>query len=102
MARQLANQMHDVLAHQRLTTSQPELPNALFDEDTAEPVKFLEREQVLLRQEGHVLGHAISAAEIAAVGNRHAQIADRATEGVDHVHLQALPVASAASLYIAM
>ncbi len=40
----------------------------------------------LLGQEGHVLGHAIHAAEIAAVGDRYAQIADRATEGVDHVH----------------
>jgi hypothetical protein len=38
---------------------------------------------VPLGQEGHVLGHAIDAAEVAAVGHRHAQIGDRAPERVD-------------------
>ncbi len=86
MARQLAHQMHDVLAHQRLAAGQPELAHALLDEDRAEPVELFQRQQILLRQEGHILGHAIGAAEIAAVGDRDAQIADCATEGVDHVH----------------
>ena len=53
------------------------------DEGRAEPVEFLERQQVLLGQEGHVLGHAIDAAEVAAVGDRHAQIGDRPAERVD-------------------
>ena len=35
-----------------------------------------------LGQEGHVLGHAIDAAEIAAVGDRDAQVADGALERV--------------------
>ena len=86
MARKLAHQMHDVLAHQRLAAGQPQLADALLDEDGAEPVELFERQQVLLRQEGHVLGHAIGAAEVAAVGDRYAQIGDRATERVDHVH----------------
>ena len=53
----------------------PELAHAACDEGRAEPVELLEREQVLLRQEGHVFRHAIDAAEVAAVGDRNAQIA---------------------------
>src|SRR5690606_17273064 len=49
-----------------------------------EPVQFLEREEILARQEGHVLGHAIGAAEVAAIGHRDAQIGDRPPEGVNH------------------
>ena len=49
----------------------------------AEPVELLERQQVLLRQEGHVLRHAIDAAEVAAVGHRDAQIGDVPAERVD-------------------
>ena len=40
-------------------------------------------EQIGLRQERHVLRHAIDAAEVAAVGHRNAQIRDRAPERVD-------------------
>ena len=54
-----------------------------LDEGRAEPVEFLERQHVLLRQERHVLRHAIDAAEVAAVGHRDAQIGDRPAERVD-------------------
>ena len=91
MARQLAHQVHDVLAHQRLAAGQPQFLHALFDEDGAEPVQLFQRQEVLLGQEGHVLGHAVDAAEVAAVGDRDAQIADCAAERVDHVHQVALP-----------
>lgn len=86
MPRQLAHQMHDVLAHQRFAAGEAQFAHTLFDEDGAEPVKFLKRQQILLGKERHVLGHAIGTAEIAAVGDRHAQVADRATERIDHVH----------------
>ena len=36
------------------------------------------------RQEGHGLGHAIDAAEVAAVGDRDPQIGDAPAERVDH------------------
>ena len=49
----------------------------------AEPVELLERQQILLGQERHVLRHAIDAAEIAAVRDRDPQIGDRAAERVD-------------------
>ena len=40
-------------------------------------------EHVALRQEVHPLRHAIDAAEIAAIGDRDAQIGDRAAERVE-------------------
>ncbi|MNZ96297.1 hypothetical protein D3C78_1154860 [compost metagenome] len=72
MSAEVPHQRHDVLAHQRLAASQPQLAHAARDEDGTEAVEFFERQKVLLRQEGHVLGHAIGAAEIAAVGHGNA------------------------------
>ncbi len=79
-----AHQLHDVLAHQRLAAGQAQLPHALADEGRAQPVELLKRQEVALGQKFHVLGHAIGAAEVAAVGDRNAQIGDRAPERVDH------------------
>jgi hypothetical protein len=84
VAAKLFDQMHDVLAHQRLAAGQPQFLHALLDEHRAQPVQFLERQKVLLRQEGHVFRHAIGAAKIAAVGHRHAQIGDVSAEGIGH------------------
>ncbi len=53
------------------------------DEGRAHPVQFLQRQQFLLGQEGHVFGHAIDTAEIAAVSDRNAQIGDGAGKGVN-------------------
>jgi len=81
--RESADQSHDVLADQRLAAGQTKLANAAVDEGGAQPVEFLERKDVLLGQEGHVLRHAIDTAEIAAVGDRHSQIGDRPAERID-------------------
>ena len=59
------------------------LRTPLRDEGAAEPVELLERQQVLLRQERHVLRHAVDAAEVAAVRHRDAQIGDRPPERID-------------------
>ena len=83
MARQRRNQRHDAAPHQRLAAGQAQLAHALGDERAAQPVEFLQAEQVGLRQERHVLRHAIDAAEIAAVGHRNAQIGDGAMKRVD-------------------
>src|SRR5262249_19225651 len=66
---------------------EPQLRDALGDEGAAQPVEFLEREQVALGQERHVLGHAVDAAEIAAVRDRDAQVGDAAPERVDQRRL---------------
>ena len=62
------------------------------DEHAGDPLDLLEREQLASRHEAVVaaedlLRHAVRAAEVAAVGDRDAQIAERPAEGVEHVHL---------------
>ena len=77
---------NSVMMPRRTSGSPPvsrSLRTPLRDEGRAQPVELLERQQVGLRQERHVLGHAIDAAEIAAVRHRHAQIGDRPRERVD-------------------
>ncbi len=83
MAAEVAKQREDVAPHQRLAAGDAQLAHAVPNEDGAEPVEFLEREQVALGEEGHVLRHAVDAAEIAAVGHRDAQVGDRPPERVD-------------------
>jgi hypothetical protein len=83
MARHGAEEGHDVPADERLAPGDAQLLHAHADEGRAEAVELLEREEVLLRQEGHVLGHAVDAAEVAAVRHRDPEVGDRAGEGVD-------------------
>ena len=83
VARHGAEEGHDALADQRLAAGDPELLDTEADEGRAEPVELLERQQLGLGQELHVLGHAVDAAEVAAVGHRDAQVGDRARERVD-------------------
>ena len=83
MARQGPNR---VMMSRRTRGSPPvmrSLRTPALDEHRADAVELLERQKVALRQEGHVLGHAIDAAEIAAVRHRDAQIGDRPPERVD-------------------
>ena len=84
MPRQRAHQRHHVAPDQRLAAGQPELAHALGDEGRAQPVEFFQRQQIGLGQEGHVLGHAVEAAQVAAVGDRDAQIADGPAERIGH------------------
>ena len=78
-----AEEGHDALADKWFAACDPQLLHPGCDEGRAQPVKLFQRQEVGLGQEGHVFGHAIGAAEIAAVGDRNAQIADRAGERVD-------------------
>ena len=80
MARQALDQPHHALAHQGLAAGQAQLLRAQADEGRGDAVQLLERQHLGLRQEGHVLGHAVDAAQVAAVGDRHAQIGHRAAE----------------------
>ena len=81
---QAAEQRHHVAPHQRLAAGDADFRRAQADEGGAEPVQLLQRQQVPLRQEVHVLGHAIDAAQVAAVGDRDAQVGDGTAERVDH------------------
>jgi hypothetical protein len=83
MSRQGSKQGHHAMAHQRLAAGDAQLSGSAGDKGGAQAVELLEREQIPARQKLHVFGHAIDAAQIAAVGHRHAQIGDGAAEGVD-------------------
>ena len=84
MARQRAHQRHHIAPDQRLAAGKPQLPYAPGDEGRTKPVKLFEREQIGLGQKCHVLRHAIKAAQIAAIGDRYPQIADRPAERIGH------------------
>jgi hypothetical protein len=81
---QAAEQRHHVLAHQGLTAGHPQFLDAAPDEGRAQSLQLLQRQHLGLGQEGHVLGHAVDAAEVAAIRHRDAQIGDMPAEGVDH------------------
>src|SRR5207237_1358331 len=69
--------------HQRPAAGQPELTHPHSDEETAQPVKLLQSDEIGLRQERHILPHAVDAAEITTVRDRDAEISDRARERID-------------------
>src|SRR5262249_28193087 len=102
VARQGTKQPQDVLAHQRLAAGDPELLDALGDKGRAHAVELFEREQILLGQEGHMLGHAIGAAEVAAVGDGNTQVRDMATEGIDQRTHAAVLLAHVAIAHVAI
>ena len=70
-----------------------QLLHAEVDEHARDPLDLLEREELAARQEAvlvaeDLLRHAVHAAEVAAVGDRDPQVADRPAEGVDDGHLE--------------
>jgi hypothetical protein len=84
---QHAHQHLEVAPQQRLAAGQADLLDAVRGEHARQAGDLLEAEQRALRQEGvvaveHLLGHAIAAAEVAAVGDRDAQVAQRPAQGV--------------------
>ena len=84
VTRQGRKEPHDVLSHERLAARDANLSDAFPDECGAQAIELFEREKVGLRQERHVLRHAIDAAEVAAIGDRNPQIGDVAPERIDH------------------
>ena len=83
MAGKAADQRHDVLAHQRFAAGEAQAADAARNEGGAQAIKLVEAQNLAFRQERLIFRHAIDAAEIAAIGHGHAQIGDRAGEGID-------------------
>ena len=85
---QLADEHRQVGAHGRLATGEAQAVDLeALDEDPGQPLDLLERQHLAARQPQHaLLGHAVGAAEVAAVGDRDAQVADGAPEGIDEIH----------------
>ena len=73
----------DAAPHQRFATRQPDLAHAAIDEAIRDQRDFLKTEQMIARQEAHMLRHAIAASQIAAIGDRDSQIGDRAAILID-------------------
>ena len=93
----LLHEHRQVGADGRLATGEPQAVDLeALDEDARQPLDLLEREHLAARQPLHALfRHAVGAAEVAAVGDRDAQVANGASEGVDQVHRVTLPTAAA-------
>ena len=86
-SRQLRDQHFNVLAQQRLAAGQPYLAYAMGHTQPGQARNLLETQQRRVRQIDvvlvkNLLGHAIAAAEVAAVGNTDAQVAQRAVQAV--------------------
>ena len=84
---ELNNELFDVLAQQRLAARQSDLAHAHAHELAREPGDFLEAQQGAVRQirivlVEHILGHAVRAAEVAAIGDADAQIPQRSLVGI--------------------
>ena len=89
--RQLLDQPLDVAAHERLAAGDADLLDAVGDEHPRQALDLLEREQLPALEERVVapedlLRHAVDAAEVAPVGDRDAQVAQRTAQCVVHVH----------------
>ena len=77
------HQVDDATPHQWLAAGQPQLAGAAPDEGAGDAVDLLQAQHFVLGQEGHVFGHAIDTAEIAAIGDRDTQISNGAAERID-------------------
>ena len=75
---QLGDQYRQVGPHGRFATREPDALDAVaLDEHPRQPLDLLERHHVGTRQPMHpLLGHAVRAAEVAAIGDRDPQIPD--------------------------
>ncbi len=78
--RQQGDEVGQVAPDERLATGDAQLLDAQPDEDARQAFDLLERQDLVLGQERVVLaedllGHAVGAAEVAAVGDRDAQVA---------------------------
>jgi hypothetical protein len=83
--RQLLDEQRQVGPHRRLATGEADAVDpVLLDEQTGEPLDLLEGEDLLAGQPLHALfGHAVRAPEVAAVGDREAQVAVHAPVRID-------------------
>ena len=85
---ELLDQPLEVATDERLAAGDPDLADAAGDEDARDARDLLERQQFLPVEEAVVaavdlLRHAVDAAEVAAVGDRDAEVAKRPSEGVE-------------------
>jgi len=91
------DQARQLTPQERLAACQPHLVHAQLDEDVHERRDLPEVEDLRAREPRVVfLGHAVVAAQVAAVGDGEPEVAERAPVGVVETH-QATPAGVAAS-----
>jgi hypothetical protein len=81
----------EIAAEERLAAGDPHLLHTVCHERPRHAVDLFEGQELLAVHEAvpaaeHLLGHAIDAAEVAAVRDRDPQVAERAAERVERVH----------------
>ena len=91
--REHLDQPLDVAAHERLAAGDAELAHAVRDEGAREALDLLVVEQLRAREElvvapEDLLRHAVRAAEVAPIGDRDAEVAQRPAESV---HSRSVP-----------
>src|SRR5215468_3039815 len=97
LVRQEADQRRQVAPQERLAAGEPDLVDAEIHEDVDERAELLEVEDLLARQPDVVLlGHAVAAAQVAAVGHRDPEVAQRTLKDVADRHQRA-PAVTASS-----
>ena len=82
--REALKQFGKILADQRLPACQADLAYTSGDEGAGNVVEIADAEPIPMPREAHVLGHAVGAPQIAAVGHREPEVGDGAAERVDH------------------
>jgi hypothetical protein len=84
MRGQPRHEVRQMLPQQRFSAGDAQLVDAETDEHADQPIDLFEGQDVGLGQPGVLgLGHAVLTPQVAAVGDRQAQVAQRALEGVD-------------------
>ena len=78
------DEVRQVAPQERLAAGQPDLVHAERREDIDERLDLLEVQDVFAR-EPHIvrLGHAVAAAQVAAVGDRETEVAERPLMSVE-------------------
>ncbi len=80
-----SNERGEIAPEQRFAAGQPNLVDAERNEHVDQRADFFEVEDVLARQPGVlVFRHAVFAAQVAAVGDRQAQVSQRTVQDVEH------------------
>jgi len=84
---ELFHEGDDAAPNEGFAAGDADFVDAEFGEALAELRHFFDAEQFVAWQEGHVFGHAVAAAQVAAVGDGQAHVGDLAAEAVDQLRV---------------
>ena len=76
------DQFQDILAYHRLAAGEADFFGTQRDKVASDPGDLFQSENLLARQESHVLGHAVHTPEVTPVGDGQAHVVDGAAKTV--------------------